>query len=65
MKEDIKQIQQFVKENTYHGLAVSVQKRTGLSFPTVLKYLREEPYNPTAVKVLVTAKAVIEEMYNQ
>lgn len=58
------EVHKFVSENNYHGLAVSVQKRTGLSFPTVLKYLKEEPYNPTAVKVLMAAKGLIEEMYN-
>ena len=63
MKEDIREVHNFVQENNYHGLAVAVQKRTGLSFPTVLKYLKEEPYNPTAVKVLLTAKELIEEMY--
>lgn len=63
MKEDLREVYRFVQENHYHGLAVSIQKRTGLSFPTVLKYLKEEPYNPTAVKVLLTAKDLIEEMY--
>ena len=63
MKEDLREVHKFVIENAYHGLAVSIQKRTGLSFPTVLKYLKEEPYNPTAVKVLMTAKNLIEEMY--
>jgi hypothetical protein len=64
MTQDLREVHQFVQDNNYHGLAVAVQKRTGLSFPTVLKYLKEQPYNPTAVKVLLTAKDLIDEMYN-
>ena len=38
----------------------SIQERTGLSLPTIRKYLNGDVYHPTAVKVFRTAKEIID-----
>jgi hypothetical protein len=51
---------QFVKLNKRHGIIKAVSERTGISMPTVSKYLRGDIYNKTAIEVIKAAKEVID-----
>jgi len=57
---NIEKIQIELKSKRYHGLQKSIQERTGLSLPTIRKYLNGDVYHPTAVKVFKTAKEIID-----
>lgn len=45
----------------YHGIAKDIQKKTGLSLPTIRKYMSGEIYQPNAIKVLKTAYQLVHE----
>jgi hypothetical protein len=61
---NIEAIQQELKSKRYHGLQKTIQERTGLSLPTIRKYLNGDVYHPTAIKVFKTAKEIIEQIEN-
>lgn len=61
---NIEQIQEELKHKHYHGLQKTIHERTGLSLPTIRKYLKGDVYHPTAVKVFKTAKEIIEQIEN-
>ena len=51
----------FVKLNKRHGIVKAVAERTGISMPTVSKYLKGDIYNQTALEVIKAAKEVIDD----
>jgi len=61
---NIEEIQNELRGKRYHGLQKTIQERTGLSLPTIRKYLNGDVYHPTAVKVFKTAKEIIEQIEN-
>jgi len=52
----------FVQTNKRRGIVKEVANRTGISIPTVMKYLSvDNVYNQTALKVIKAAKEVIDD----
>lgn len=58
---DINQIIQIIKLKRTHGIHKRVAEKTGVSLPTVRKYLNGEVVNPKALEVL---QAALEDVQN-
>jgi response regulator of citrate/malate metabolism len=58
---DLQQIVQIIKLNKKHGLIKRVSETTGVSQPSVRKYLNGDIINPKAMSVI---KAALEEVNN-
>jgi hypothetical protein len=55
----IEEIRTKIALNRYHGINRDIQKQTGLSLPTIKKYMDGHIYHPTALKVLKTALKLV------
>lgn len=56
----IEEIKLKIKLHRYHGINRDIQKATGLSLPTIKKYMDGHIYHPNAIKVLKTALKLVE-----
>jgi hypothetical protein len=58
---DIQEVINQIKLNKRHGIVSKVSARTGISMPTVRKYLNGDVIQPKALIVLNTALKIIKE----
>lgn len=58
---EIQEIINQIKLNKRHGIVKQVSQRTGVSMPTVKKYLNGEVIQPKALMVLNAALQIIQE----
>ena len=58
---DIQEVINQIKLNKRHGIVSKVSKKTGISMPTVRKYLSGDIVQPKALIVLNTALQIIKE----
>jgi response regulator of citrate/malate metabolism len=58
---DIQEVINQIKLNKRHGIVSKVSKKTGISMPTVRKYLNGDIVQPKALIVLNTALQIIKE----
>ena len=58
---DIQEVINQIKLNKKHGIVSKVSKKTGISMPTVRKYLNGDIVQPKALIVLNTALQIIKE----
>jgi hypothetical protein len=58
---DIQEVIDQIKLNKRHGIVSKVSKKTGISMPTVRKYLNGDIVQPKALIVLNTALQIIKE----
>jgi len=58
---EIQEVIKQIKLNKRHGLVKKVSTRTGISMPTVRKYLQGDVIQPKALQVLSTALQIIKE----
>ena len=58
---DIQQVIKEIKLHKKHGIVSKVSLRTGISMPTVRKYLNGDVIQPKALRVLNTAIDIINE----
>lgn len=58
---EIQEVINQIKLNKRHGIVKQVSQRTGVSMPTVKKYLNGEVIQPKALMVLNAALEIIKE----
>jgi response regulator of citrate/malate metabolism len=58
---DIQEVINQIKLNKRHGIVSKVSKKTGISMPTVRKYLNGDIVQPKALIVLNTALQIIKD----
>ena len=58
---EIQEVINQIKLNKRHGLVKKVSNHTGISMPTVRKYLGGDVIHPKALRVLQTALQIIKE----
>jgi len=58
---EIQEVINQIKLNKRHGIVKQVSQRTGVSMPTVKKYLNGEVIQPKALMVLNAALQIIKE----
>ena len=58
---DIQEVINQIKLNKKHGIVSKVSKKTGISMPTVRKYLNGDIVQPKALIVLNTALQIIKD----
>lgn len=58
---EIQEVINQIKLNKRHGIVKQVSQRTGVSMPTVKKYLNGEVIQPKALMVLNAALQIIQE----
>ena len=61
---EIQEIIKQIKLHKKHGIVSKVSERTGISMPTVRKYLNGDVIQPKALRVLNTAIDIINEGTN-